>query len=136
LAGSKGDGIVKWLRFWIVAVVTSVVCLIVAADSEGFEGINSKTSLKVLFVSEFRSGEAQEIKKLLEMNNAGVTISEWKEATAERAKDFDLVIIGGSTRKVYRDKVVLDYETAVLGLGPYGCKYFGLLRLKNGHPYT
>ncbi len=113
-------------------VATGVVLLILGSVVCGSSG----KTLKVLLVSEYSGGEAEGIKALLDEHGAEVTISQWGQSSAELAKGFDLVIVGGTGRRLDAAAAVLDYEGAVLGLGPYGCKYFGLMKLKNGHPYT
>ncbi len=124
------------LRVMLTVFMTSVFVLIPAVDTQGAKSADSGPALKVLLVSEFKGDEAREIKKLLEEHNATVTVVRWRDAASGQARDFDLTIIGGTGRNVRRGKSALAFEGAVLGLGPYGCKYFGSLRLKNGHPYT
>lgn len=54
----------------------------------------------------------------------------------ERSGRFELVLLAGKSRRPDRGATGLEFPVPVLGLGPYGCGYFGLLKLKNGHPYT
>jgi len=91
--------------------------------------------LNVLLVSAYWGNEAAGIKWLLEQHGVRVTVSGWPNASARRAKAFDLVIIGGPSRLMH-DGIVRDYEGAVLGLGSYGSAYFGKLKLKGGLPHT
>jgi hypothetical protein len=76
------------------------------------------------------------VKTLLENHGVAVTVVGWSAATVGYARDFDLVIVTGSGRTINEGEVVKGYDRPVLGIGPYGCKYFGLLKLKNGWPYT
>ena len=123
-----------WIR--PVVVMALALGLGLAVGAEEARDTASSPALSVLLVSDFQGNEAQEIKKLLEEHNVAVTISRWQDATAEQAKAFNLVILGGAGRQVAGGNAVLDCGTPVLGLGPYGCGHFGLLHLKNGQPYT
>ena len=91
---------------------------------------------RVLIVSPEPDGLAREFEELLGEHDVPATVATWAQASAERARGFDLVIVTGKGRSIERSGVVLDYDRPVLGIGPYGCKYFGLMQLKNGHPHT
>ena len=60
---------------------------------------------------------------------------DWKTATVEHAKKFDLVVVAGKGRNLGKN-VVTGYDRPVLGVGNYGHHYFGRTRLKHGHPYS
>jgi hypothetical protein len=90
----------------------------------------------VLIVSPVKGGLADEFRLLLEKHGQRVAVALWNDASTRLARDFDLVIVTGPGRAVKRSEAVLDFGRPVLGVGPYGCKYFGLLNLKHGHPYT
>jgi len=91
---------------------------------------------RVLIVSSARDGLAAEFHELLGERGVESQVAVWEEATAERARAFDLVLVTGAGRVIDRDRVVLDYDRPVLGVGQYGCAYFGLLRLKHGDQHT
>ncbi|TET33989.1 MAG: hypothetical protein E3J72_15465 [Planctomycetota bacterium] len=76
------------------------------------------------------------VKTLLENHGVSVTVVGWSAATVEYARGFDLVIVTGSGRTINEGEVVKGYDRPVLGLGPYGHVYFGILDLKNGSPYS
>jgi len=93
-------------------------------------------SLRVLIVSAGDDSCADGFKDLLVHHGVVAAVHPWKEATVEKSRKFDLVMIVGKGRRISRAGIVVDYRRPVLGVGPYGCKYFGRLKLKNGHPYT
>ena len=99
----------------------------------GGEGAPAPT---VLIVSTEKGGLAAEFAELLGDHDIPATVSLWEQATAERAREFDLVLITAPGRRVDEERVVFDYDRPVLGVGSYGCVYFGLLKLKHGHPHT
>jgi hypothetical protein len=103
-----------------------------------FTRAESDGKLKILVVASDKDKlYAKEIKALLDGNNCAISITDWAGASAESAKAFDLIIITGKDRRgANNEKIVLDYTTPVLAYGVYGCSYLGVLRLKNGHPYT
>ena len=113
------------LVFWM-----GTECSIVLGGSE------IDRPLDVLLVSAYWGNEATAIEDLLERHGARVTIAGWSDASAKRAEKYDLVIVGGPNRLLHGREAVLDYEGAVLGLGSYGCAYFGKLKLKGGLPET
>ena len=88
---------------------------------------------KVLIVSPATTGRAEGFRKLLSQHQIPVSVVTWKEATAERAKEFDLVIVTGESR---RGKEALGVGKPILGVGPFGYGYFGRLDLKHGYPYS
>jgi hypothetical protein len=92
--------------------------------------------LRVLIVSGGENSGAGGFKDLLEKHGIATEVVPWKEASADKARAFDLVMIVGQGRRIRSTDLVLDYDRPVLGVGPYGCMYFGRLKLKNGHPYT
>lgn len=91
---------------------------------------------KVLIVSTEKGGLAAEYAELLRDHDILATIALWEDASAERAREFDLVIVTAPGRSLDAEKVVTDYDRPVLGIGSYGCVYFGALKLKHGHPHT
>jgi hypothetical protein len=96
-----------------------------------------KTPLKIMIACQDKTGPcATELKAFLDQQGIQAVLADWNEAGKEAADHFDLVIVCGDTRYIKRENAVLDYGKPVLGYGPYGCNYFGLLDLKNGHPYT
>ena len=91
---------------------------------------------RVLIATPDPDGVAEEYRELLEDRGIPAIVLPWEEATVERARDFDLVVVAGDRRTVDEDRAVCGYDRPVLGIGPYGCRYFGHQRLKNGHPHT
>ncbi len=91
---------------------------------------------RVLIATPEPDGVAEEYRELLEESGIPATVLAWEEATVERARDFDLVVVAGDRRTVDEDRAVCGYDRPVLGIGPYGCRYFGHQRLKNGYPHT
>ncbi len=91
---------------------------------------------RVLIISPERDGLAAEFHALLSDHDIPAVIAQWREATPERAREFDLVLVTGSGRTVNEEQAVLDLDRPVLGVGQYGCAYFGLLRLKHGAQHT
>ena len=102
----------------------------------GSPGGEKGQALEVLIVTPAHGTETRALQELLDAHGLTSTLLGWKAATREHAESFDLVIVTGAERRIERDEVVLDYTRPVLGMGPYGCRYFGLHELKNGHPYT
>lgn len=82
-------------------------------------------------------GYAEGIKTLLSNSGMRADIVSWQYATRQLVDGFDVLIVTGTGR--YLDRSVemhLDYQKPIVAYGPYGCRYLGLLHLKNGHPYT
>ena len=90
----------------------------------------------LIVTSDVEGGYGPGIKQLLEKNKLSATILDWKSATIEKAKDFDLIIVTGTDRYLLDSCYVFNYDKPILAYGPYGCAYLGKLNLKNGHPYT
>lgn len=126
-------------RISIIIAVALLAVFTRGQAAQAAEGIE-KPALLVLVVSpETDSSLIKGIADLLKEHNVTVSFSNWKQATHQRASGFDLVIIAGECgrrARFDRSRVVLDYDVPVLGIGSYGCHYFGLTKLKNGHPYT
>ena len=118
----------------IIQWILLAACL--PAPLSGSPGGEKVQALEVLVVTPGKGTETKALQEILDTHGLSVTRLDWEAATRERAESFDLVIVTGSARRIERDRVVLDYNRPVLGMGPYGCSYFGLLKLKNGHPYT
>lgn len=116
-------------RAWLGAL--SLLCLLAAPLLAGDE----PTPPSVLIVTPEPDGLAEEFRALLDKYAIPSTVVKWEAATVERARDFDLVMVVGAGRTI-TGEVELEFDRPVLGVGPYGCKYFGLMRLKNGHPHT
>jgi len=96
-----------------------------------------KDELNILIVSpESGSSRALEIKGLLEKHGFYADAMAWAQAGVDVADGYDLVVVCGQGRRINSKEIVRNYNTPVLGYGPYGCNYFGALDLKNGHPYT
>ena len=92
--------------------------------------------LKILLVSPYTTETQRGIKTLLDKNGAEVTISQWGQVGTEWARVFDLVIVSGWGRALLQGDSLPDFDGAVMGMGSYGCTYFGKFKLKNGLPYT
>jgi hypothetical protein len=114
-----------------IFVILLVQLVLVRAGSSA-EGAAPERSLKVLIVCPDRA-YGPGIKQLLEQHKVAVTIMPVNQATPARAREFDLVVVTGRSR--YAPSMP-EYDRPVLGVGPYGCSYFGSLHLKNGQPYT
>ena len=122
---------------FLVVATASIFAFALSVRAAGIEEDGAKLPLKVLVVSsDVEHKYAAGIKRLLEQHNVAVTVLDWQSATVERSHEFDLIIVTGSERRVRAGSVILDYDKPILGYGCYGCGYFGLLRLKNGQPYT
>ena len=93
---------------------------------------DSKRVPKVLIVSP-TAGRAEGFRKLLSQHQIPVSVVSWEEGTAERAKEFDLVIVTGESR---RGKEPLDVKKPILAIGPFGHGYYGRSDLKHGYPYS
>jgi len=124
-----------------VAAVLLILRLMPPAANAEAQKRPADAPLRVLIVSAMKgSGYAGGISGLLEEHGVSATVLGWPSATAERAREFDLVIVVGVPRRTMRSTdlsaAVFGYERPVLGYGSYGCDYFGRLRLKNGAPYT
>ena len=76
------------------------------------------------------------IKTLLGNSGLQAEVVGWRQATTELADDFDVLVVTGLGRSPDRSEVLLDCQKPVVAYGPYGCRYLGMLNLKNGHPYT
>lgn len=118
-------------RRTFLAALSVASCLIAVPAFAGAE----RTPPSVLIVTPEPEGLAEEFRALLTRYEIPATVVDWEEGTIERARDFDLVMVVGAGRSISSD-VETGYDRPVLGVGPYGCKYFGLMRLKNGHPHT
>jgi hypothetical protein len=118
----------------IIQLILIAACF--PALLSGSPGGEKAQALEVLIVSPGQEAETKALQELLEAHGLSVTLLGWEAATRERAASFDLVIVTGPGRRIEPEEVVLDYNRPILGIGPYGCRYFGLLKLKNGHPYT
>lgn len=96
-----------------------------------------QSPLRVLIDSSDPSSErAEGVKSLLERHGARATILTGRDDVAMQAEEFDIAIVMGQASRRSRVGIVRDYQIPVLGYGPFGCDYFGTLKLKNGAPYT
>ncbi len=114
----------------------SLVPLLLPLFGSGAPAVSEDGAPKVLIVSPEAGGIAEDLQEFLDEHDISATIANWSTATAEHAQGFDLVLVCGEGNTAERFKVVLDYDRPVLGVGPYGCAYFGLLDLKPGSPHT
>ena len=97
----------------------------------------AKAPLRVLIDSSDPSPErAEGIKSLLERHGVRAMILTGRDDIAKRAQEFDIAIVMGQASRRSRARIVRNYQIPVLGYGPFGCGYFGTLKLKNGAPYT
>jgi hypothetical protein len=96
----------------------------------------SPTPPRVLIVTPDPEGPGRDFEALLSDHDIPATVVTWEVATVEFARDYDLLMVTGLGRSIEGDGVVTGYDRPVLGIGPYGCTYFGSMKLKNGHPYT
>ena len=101
-----------------------------AQDSKRVQ--DSKRAPKVLIVSP-TAGRAEGFRKLLSQHQIPVSVVAWEEGTAERAKEFDLVMVTGESRS---GKKPLDVKKPILAIGPFGYGYYGRSDLKHGYPYS
>jgi len=93
--------------------------------------------LRVLIItSDPAVGYAGGIETLLNKHGLPAQVVSWEQATVEFSEDFDVLVITGCGRNVDKVAARLDFTKPIVAYGPYGCKYLGLLHLKNGHPYT
>ena len=126
----------RFSRLYDLLSGAAALCLLSAVGARPAGAPDDPAAPRVLIVSPTGGGLAAEFAELLEEHAIPVTVALWEEAGAERAREFDLVLVTGPGRNVDKARIVTDYDVPVLGVGPYGCKYFGTLGLKHGHPYT
>ncbi|MHC4166311.1 MAG: hypothetical protein ACYSWQ_05085 [Planctomycetota bacterium] len=98
---------------------------------------NDMPRLRVLIITPDPAvGYGNGIASLLSKSGLEAEVVRWEQATNAFAEDFDVLVVTGQGRFAQRTKVYLGYQKPVVAYGPYGCRYLGMLQLKNGHPYT
>ncbi len=118
-------------------LVLALLLLVLLSGTRSALGQEGETAaLKVLVISGNDPALAGGFKNLLAQHGITSTVHAWTEATRERARAFDLVLVTGKGRRFRERNPILDFGRPVLGVGSYGCVYFGRFKLKNGHPYT
>ena len=135
------------LNRFLPGILRATVCLAVLLSpiyggiwaGEGDDGRPAEeTRLSVLIVSD-SGGEARAagFAELLAEHgvDSDVTGGSYTEGAQKRVAEYDLVILVGKSRPRLITPVH-EFEKPVLGVGPFGCAYFGKLHLKNGQPYT
>jgi len=119
------------MRTRLIIILATFVTMLLPTPPAG-----AAPSLKIMIVSTGDAKRATDFQTLLCRHGLNVVILPWEKAGVETAKKFDLVMITGAGRRISASQVIKGYGCPVLGIGPYGCKYFSLLKLKHGHPYT
>jgi hypothetical protein len=125
------------MRIVRLGIISSVILLLSGLYSSVWSKSTSIPPLRVLIVSPEKTGPAEEFRQLLEHYSISVDVANWQTASTDYAQEYDLVLVTGTkARGLRREDVVTGYTVPVLGIGSYGCHYFGLDKFKNGHPYT
>jgi len=109
-----------------------IVLLVVGTLAQGTLG----EPLRVLLVSPYPGAGERGVKTLLDKNGAAVSVLPWNRCNGRIAGRFDLVIVGGSQRAMLGRDALRGYQGPVLGMGSFGCAYFGTHKLKHGLPYS
>ena len=121
-----------FLILWCVALL-----LPVPRSWGGEKARPSGTKLKVMIVAPVdEKAAARAWVTFLISHGLKVALFPGGEVDARGARPFDIVLLLGSGRGGPLLKSALDLGRPVLGLGPYACKVFGAVNLKNGYPYT
>jgi hypothetical protein len=121
----------------ICSVVVLALGLAFPASFAADDASSALDGMKVLVVSPAaEEGHGGWIRDLLAKHGAKAVLASWEQAGAERAREFDLVVVTGPERAVSGVKVVRGYDRPVLGIGPYAYVWFGGSGLKHGAPFS
>ena len=115
-----------------------LVCLKPAERDKVFAAAQTNMpKLRVLIITPDPAiGYASGIETLLRNSDLQAEVVSWDQATSDTVENYDVLVVTGLGRSPRGAKIRLDYHKPIVAYGPYGCKYLGMLRLKNGHPYT
>jgi len=123
-----------------VGLVVALISARPMASAAPVDDASNVPPLRVLVVTPQPTvGYAGGIQELLSQCGTRVEVASWERATAQFAENFDVLVVTGLVglgQRLDKRDVCLDYRPPIVAYGPYGCKYLGLMHLKNGYPYT